>query len=350
MKILLNIMKYDYGDKRRGPSFEYDNFFDSLKKMGHSVDVFDYLSLFQKHGREIMNQQLLDVINKHAYDMILTSLHVDEFSPDFLLKLKNNCKQSVVWMNDDQWRWESLGKRVCFSFHHVITTDPDAIAKYRTIGYRHALLSQFACNTNIFNKRPLKKDIDVSFVGLPNPWRKFVVSELKKNGINIQCYGYGWPNGRITVREMVSIFNRSKINLNISNSVQYDLKYLTTFNFTWDRNQSLVRNLYGICGPQLNTLLSPKKNDQIKARLFEVTGAGGFTLTYPVEHLETYFNIPKDMVVYANTSDLTQKIQYYLKYPNKRETIAQSGYRTTITKHTYRKRFETLFKQIKLKA
>ena len=38
--------------------------------------------------------------------------------------------------------------------------------------------------------------------------------------------------------EMIDIFNRSKINLNLSNSVKFDLKYLLDINLSWDSNKA----------------------------------------------------------------------------------------------------------------
>lgn len=349
MKILLNIMQYDYGDKTRGYSFEYDSFYDSLVKMGHQVDIFDFLTLCQTSGRREMNQRLLSLVKKRKYDLVLTSLYTDEFSSDFLKELKRYCTNSIVWMNDDQWRWENLGKKVCFSFHHVITTDPDAVKKYHDIGYKNVILSQFACNINLFKKLSLKKDIDVSFVGQPNPWRRFVIEYLRKNGINVQCYGFGWPNGRLTVAGIVDIFNRSKINLNLSNSIKFDWQYLTSINLGWDRKISIIRNLYSIFGPQLNTLLSPKRSEQIKARIFEITGSGGFMMTYDVKHQDRYFNPDQDFVTYSNLGDLLNKTNYYLKHNVERERIADIGYKKTISKHTYEQRFKDILLQIKNK-
>jgi len=330
MKILLNIMKFDYGDKKRGFSFEYENFYLTLLAMGHDVDVFDFLTISRAMGKERMNEALILQTCNTRYDMVMTSFFKDEFSPKFLGLLKKNCKLSIAWMNDDEWRWHTLGKKICHYFHYTITTDPEAKKKYNSIGYTGAILSQFACNTILSENICATQDIDVSFIGQPNPWRLYVAKYLQKRGTNLQCFGYGWPNGRITSKQMISIFNRSKINLNLSNSVQYDLNYLTNINFSWQKHKSIAENIYQIFGPQINTLLSPKKNEQIKARVFEITGSGGFALTYDVKYLSNYFNLSKEIQTYKSPDDLLKKINFFLKNNTMREKIAKMGYKRTI--------------------
>jgi spore maturation protein CgeB len=339
-------MKYDYGDKKRGFSYEYESFYNTLVQMGFDVDIFDYLTISGECGVSGMNHALLEKVTKSHYDMTITSLYTNEFSLDFLSKLKKSTSKSIVWMNDDHWRWNSLGKKLCFSFHNVITTDAEALPKYRSIGYNNAILSQFACNPMIFKKLKVRKDIDVSFVGQPNPWRKYIVGYLQYKGYPVKCYGFGWPNGRISTSEMVEIFNRSKICLNLSNSVQYDLNYLKSNKFAWDKNKSITRNVYEILGPQLNTILSPKRKEQIKARIFEITGSGSFALTYDVKHLSDYFNTSNEVSIYSNTLELVSKIQYFLKHDEERERVATSGYKRTSLEHTYRKRFDTIFAKL----
>ena len=41
----------------------------------------------------------------------------------------------------------------------------------------------------------------------------------------MECFGYGWENGRISFEGITEIFKSFRINLNISNSVSYDIGY-----------------------------------------------------------------------------------------------------------------------------
>ena len=69
---------------------------------------------------------------------------------------------------------------------------------------------------------------DVSFVGQYHPHRAWYFRHLKKAGIDVHAWGYGWPNGRLSFNDMIDVFNQSKINLNMSNCVSWDLRYLSS--------------------------------------------------------------------------------------------------------------------------
>jgi spore maturation protein CgeB len=348
MKILANIKRYDYGDPKRGSSFEYETLYTSLVDCGYEVKLFDFMSHFQKSGKKVMNEQFLKEVKNCKPDVIFSVPYTDQFDEKILREIKKINGKSIAWMCDDKWRWEKYSKNICNYFNYVITTDPNSIVKYEKIGYKNAILSQWACNPNIHKRKEgMQKDIDVSFIGQINPWRKFIVSYLRRNGLKIECYGFGWENGRVGQEEMIDIFNRSKISLNLSNSVQFDFGYLKSVNFEWDKSKTIVRNVYNIFGPVLHTFLAPKRAEDIKARFFEVTGCGSFLLSYNVENLEKYFDIGKEIVCYENKKDLLEKIKYYLVNSAEREQIARNGYKRVIAEHTYQKRFSEIFEKTK---
>lgn len=341
------MMKYDYGNPKQGLSFEYEIFGNIFKKIkGSEVKIFDYKSEIKKKGQKEMNHLLVEKCKEFRPDLIFTFLFENEIYPETLHKMHKYSKVSITWMADDKWRWEIIGKKYCKYFDYVITTDPDSIKKYESIGYKNAILSQWAVDPEIYKDQKLKKDIPISFVGRDNAWRRFVIKELKRRGIEVECYGFGWKNGRVTQHQMVEIFNRSKINLNLSNSVKFNLKYLLDFNFVWNKDISFARNIYTIFGPQLHTIISKKRKEDIKSRFFEVIGSGGFLLSYDVKHLCDYFEIEKELVTYNNIDNLVSKILYYLDEEKTREEIALNGYKRVHREHSYEKRFQKIFNVI----
>ena len=162
-----------------------------------------------------------------------------------------------------------------------------------------------------------------------NPFREWFVQELKKRGISVQAFGSGWPNGRITYQEMNDIFRQSRINLNISNSRNFDFRFATS---SWKNFKSFRK--------------TPKNKEQMKGRHFEIPAFGGFQLSNYVEFLEDYFAIGKEITIYNTIDDLVDKIRYYLKNENLRRAITQSGYQRTTTQHLYKHRFQQLWNSI----
>lgn len=119
---------------------------------------------------------------------------------------------------------------------------------------------------------------------------------------NVHCRG-----GVSTHREMPLIFNRSKINLNITiRSIQTGL-------------------------PQ---------------RIWDVLGCGGFLLTNYQSELSEYFEIGEDLDCYENIEECRQKVQYYLAHEDIRREMASNGYHKVKAMHTYTIRIAHMLKLI----
>ncbi|MBI5471066.1 MAG: glycosyltransferase [Ignavibacteriae bacterium] len=311
-KILYVAMRYDYGRKEQGTSFEFNNFYRTLGRLVPQVVEFDSMTLMQEHGREAMNRMLVDAAEREQPDLIFFCLFTDEILPETIAKLTGQCT-TYNWFCDDHWRFSNFSKFYAPHFSFVSTTDPDAVPRYKKIGYDHALITQWACNHYDYRLMPdVKKEYDVTFIGQPHGNRKRVVAYLRSHGINIQPFGRGWENGRVSQEEMIRIFNASKINLNLSNS-------------SW--------NIHTIFRGQ----------QQIKGRNFEIPGSGGFILTNHVQGIEQSYDIGKEIVCFRNRRDLLHLIGYYLSHETEREQIARAGYERTLREHTYERRFRELF-------
>ena len=77
-------------------------------------------------------------------------------------------------------------------------------------------------------------------------------------------------------------------------------------------------------------------------RHFEVTGHGGFLLTYPTPELEQCFKIGEECDVFHDEQELLEKISFYLANPERRKEIAAAGQRRTLGEHLYSHRVNKL--------
>lgn len=217
------------------------------------------------------------------------------------------------------------------NFDFFTTPDYFGERKYELLGFKNSIHFPFGCNENIYHKINIEKEYDLSFVGAWHPHREWLINRLKKCGFSVKVAGYGWPGGTVDHQEMVKIFNKSCINLNLSNSINWDVRYLTS-------------SLRGI----VNTFRSPKNSEQIKARHFEINGCGGFQLTYYVEGLEKYYEIGKELDVYLNADDLEKKVSFYLRNQDLIEEISSAGLNRTLRDHLFKDRFNNLFAKMGL--
>jgi spore maturation protein CgeB len=328
MKILYVDLQYDYGIKSRGLNLiGQDGFKHSFEKLGNEVVGFyydDYLS-----DETLLQLKLLDVADQVKPDLIFFCLFQSQFKHDTLKELKAKYI-TVNWFGDDQWRFDNFTKHYANNFSWCVTTDLYAIEKYKTIGQHNVILSQWAAiDKHTASDGSSSYKYDVSFVGGYHPYRAWFIKRLEAKGISVEVFGNGWPNGPLSSGQMNALFAQSKINLNISNSNSFELKYIT----------SSLRAF-------VDTIRSSKISSQIKARNFEIPFFGGFQLTDYVPNLENYFNIGDEVVCYTSPEEAALQINYYLNNESLREKVRRNGQLRAIAQHGYLHRLEDVLERI----
>ena len=329
MKILLVCMEYDYGDHSRGRSYEYYNFYQSLKDLGHEVTLFDFMAELKRLGKSEMNSKLLDVVRVSKPDLAMFSLYTDQIEPATVKQMASYTR-TLCFFHDDTWRVE-FSQFWAPQFNFFTTPDVYGERKYAAMGLPNAIHFPFGCNEKLYRKTGVPKKHDVSFVGAWHPYREWLIKRLRKAGFAVQVLGYRWPGGIVSHEQMVASFNESRINLNMSNSTSWDARYLLTS----------PRGL-------INRIRSPKTGEQLKARHFEINGSRGFQLSYYVEGLERHYEIGTEIGVYLDPDDLVQKVKLYLADEALREAIAEAGYARTMKDHTFENRFGHVFSRMGL--
>ena len=327
----------------RGYGFEHYNFYGALSKMpGVQVIYFPH-EIMLEVGKEKMNVQLRALVDKEKPDILFAIMFTDQLNKEVIGDISNNtsCK-TVAWFCDDHWRFDNYSKYWAPYFNWVVTTDSHALNKYHSIGYNNVIKSQWACNHFLYKPVDLPKKYDVTFIGQPHGNRKKIIDQIKKAGISVQCWGGGWPNGRVSQEEMINIFSQSKINLNLTKSAGgIDMTSLARIFFKktdgkirMHSPRSWLDNVKSFLGTG---------RDQIKGRNFEIPGCKAFLLTGQAPGLEDCYHDGKEIVIFKDAKDLIGKIRYYLEHEKEREQIALAGYNRTMQEHTYQIRFDDIF-------
>lgn len=353
MKILCATFKYDYADVRRGYSYEYVNFWDSISRMyGENAVYFAVDEMMMKAGKKEMNKKLLMAVKEEKPDIVFFNLFTNEITPQTIKDITAQTDAITVnWFSDDQWRFDNFSRYWAPLFDWVITTDPEALAKYEKIGYRNAIKSTWAANTAIYRPVPGEKR-GVTFVGRPHGNRREMVDFLSRKNIAVDCWGQGWPNGRASQEKMVEIFANSRINLNFAeaSTSAKDLKTIAkTIAKIFLRRG--INNTFHFFPPQiiLRNIVNfnfPVSKPQIKGRNFEIPACGGFLITQAAEDLSDYYEYGKEIAVFDTKEELAEKIKYYLDHDEERTRIAKAGYERTVRDHAWEKRFPEIFRKI----
>ncbi|OIP62926.1 MAG: hypothetical protein AUK34_02665 [Ignavibacteria bacterium CG2_30_36_16] len=322
MKCAAVMMQYDYGEKSRGFSYEYYNIFMPLMDVAgeYNIMLFDFYDEYKRSGKSVMNKKLLEFVEKAKPDFTIFCLFENELDGSTLNEIRKHTK-TIAYFFDDPWRQKYVRHWINY-FDYFSTPDYYMHQNYLFEKIENVIYLPFGFNKNIYKKIELDKDIDVSFVGAYNPYRKWIIDLLIKNGINVKVYGRFWDGNSnwITQEEMVNIFNRSKINLNLSNAVFNDSRYLLSA----IKSPKAIKQL----------ILNKKTREQVKGRHYEINGCGGFQLSYFVSGLNMVYEIEKEIAVFDNVSNLPELIRFFLKNEILRNQIAQNGYKRSLEEHT----------------
>jgi spore maturation protein CgeB len=310
LRILFAAPKYDYGDPRRGYGIEENYFLHCLLSMGHQVIRFDSVGISKRRGRRLAGKLLTEAIGREQPDIMFSVLFRDEFEPEGIASATAMLDgKTVNWFCDDHWRWDSYTAYWAPLFGWSATTTESAIPKYQGAGITRVILTQWGCNHYLFRPLPLEHSVDVSFVGQPHGDRARIIEAIRKAGISVETWGFGWPKGKLSHVGMLRLYSQTKINLNLSNA-------------------------------------SRGRVDQIKGRDFEIPGCGGFLITKDTVELGKYFVPGQEVATYESTSDLIDKIRHYLAKERERDAIAAAGYARTLAEHTMASRLNAIIRTV----
>jgi spore maturation protein CgeB len=316
MKILCAFGRHAYGDPARGESYEHANFLPALRALGHEPVLFESFDRRPYHDYADMNRAFVKAVEREQPDAILCVLMDCELWTETLDLVRTHIAGPVIhWGADDSWKYPQFTRFIAPHVDCYATTYSHVPAKAGRDGISNVVLTQWAANDAAL-ATPLAAAecrYPVSFVGAAYGNRPRWISELRRRGIEVECFGHGWPHGAVAAEEIPRIVRESAISLN-----------------------------FGDSGLQFSGL-RPYRSRQIKARVFEVPGAGGFLMTENAPELDRYYRLGEEIVAFDTIDDLAKKIAYFLVHGEERDRIAAAGHRRTRDEQTYVRRFARLF-------
>jgi spore maturation protein CgeB len=317
--IIFAAAKYAYNKETLGLSYEFQTVFKSLKSVYPDAIFID---IYQPNGTELLLNHLSSFPEKPRPKVIYTPYR-GILGPTELNKISKLSEIGIFYL-DDTWRQDLV--QVYLTYCDWFTTsDPKYEWRYKERFAKKVKFFPFGYDADEVAKAKRsfeERDIRVSFVGACNDYRRFVVEKITHAGIDVTCFGSGWPNGPLSHEGFLDIIGRSKLSLNLSNSVNWDFRHLIK------RPLSFLRNIK-----------SGKKIEQFKARHIEIAALGACQLSFYNIGLENMFNVGEDIVLYPTIDELPYIINALSD--DEVKEIAANG-NAAVKEYSYQKQFKKI--------
>jgi len=235
----------------------------------------------------------LEVLRAGEFDLYLV---IDD---GLRYQLPDHLRPAAWWVIDTHMDLDwALANAPRFDF--VFAAQKDGAASLREAGVKTALWLPLACDPEIHGRKSVLPTYDVSFVGnlFPGP-RSELLEALQRR------YEKMFVGNRY-LEKMAATYSASKIVFN--------------------------RSL---------------KND-VNMRVFEALASGSLLVTNDLAEngQRELFREGVELVTYADTDDLLEKVAYYLEHDVERERIAASGLQAVMRRHTYLHRMQTILQTV----
>jgi spore maturation protein CgeB len=214
------------------------------------------------------------------------------------------------WSTQEGVRLGSVGLGTGINL--VLTTCSDTCLWYEVEGCP-SLFWPLASDPSLFALEVGKeRDIDVLFIGDCYGIRGEIVAYLERNGIKVDCYGNGWPNGYVDATQNTALSARARIILGIGT--------------------------VGHCSDVFT----------LKLRDFDALMTGALYITNRNPDLCKIFTEGEEIECYESPQEAASKIKYYLNHSLEREQIGLNGQKKAVSDHSWDNRLVSTFQKLSL--
>lgn len=222
---------------------------------------------------------------------------------------------------------QGLAGDVFFSW--IEQGDPLMDGFTKTTGYTYKTILMAANKKVYFYDYDKKYKADISFVGnnLPDKkefFQKHLTPLFKK--YNVKVYGNDWN----LVDKLGGYVQKVGQYFNIE-----PLKHIRKVSLDEESGRRVYSS--SIISLNIHEEHQRRLGCDFNERTFKIIASGGFEVCDNVKVLRKYFT-EKELVIGENTQDWFDKIEYYIRNPEKRLSIIRAGKKKVLAKHTYHNR------------
>lgn len=288
--------------------------------------------------KEAHAEQPLDLFFSYFYDGIVL--------PEAIEEIKSLGIKTVNWYCNGSYQLH-LVRAISPHYDWCLVPEKFRLKEYEAMG-AHPVYCQEASNPEFYKPYALPEEYDVTFVGQAYGDRPGYIKFLRERGIDVRVWGMNWRRHKRAslprrlwrgARHAVGAGGKPAMILpaHILGSPLSDVEMVQMY------SRSKINLGFSSCG---ETHSGDERILQVRLRDFEVPMSGGFYMVEYMEELEEFFEIGKEIVCYADASDLADKIKYYLSHEGEREQIRKAGHARCLRDHSWQTRLSTAFAEM----
>ena len=302
---------------------------NSLKNLGHKVACFDWRMITNKVGVDRMNASLITNVETLKPDITIVVKGLG-ISAQTIKQLKKVQKNPVVcWIFD-----VTLGGtyvkdvpqyiEIIKEYDTFYTMDNDAVTELKELGVNAKYLTE-GCSIPAHQELPIDDTqkrlyghdiVFIGSVGMIHPNREQYLKAIYDAGYDLKIYGEIYYND---IPEWVEKCHTGKSVIN--------------------REHSLIcqsaKIVIGIDG-------WTHRSKSMSARIYRTMACGGFYLTTATKDIDKVFKVGKQLDIYKDNKELTDKIRYWLDNDKERLKVAKAGQKKVLAEDTFDNRLKNI--------
>jgi len=361
------------------PTFASDlwkaNLHDPLVAMGHDTVLWDgdTLPLFDLPPdapetvpeRARFSEEFLTAVGEAnrsgRLDFVLTYVSDSHLEPAAVDRVRETMAPVVNFFCNNVHQFHLI-RRLAPRFTLNLVPEAEAIASYRGVGAETHFFPM-AANPDVYRSIVAGPRYEASFAGQRYADRASHLLALREAGIDAHAFGQGWsatpglgdaesPAG---VARALTLLLRGRNPFQAAqdrmewtrlrsrhptalHSPASDREYVTLF------SESKISLGFLVLG-DTHRMRRPLR--QVRLREFEAPMAGAFYVTEYLEEIGLHYEIGREVVCFRSRDELISLCRYYLAHDEERERIRRAGQARAQRDHTWRRRFEDLFAEMR---
>jgi spore maturation protein CgeB len=358
------------------------NLHDPLVAMGHQVvhwdegtqalfDVAPY-SPEAVEPRARYSERFLSAVRRAhlsaRVDLVLTYVSDSHLEPNAIMEVRERMAPIANFFCNNIHQFH-LVKRNSRYFTVCLVPEMEAMRDYERVDAT-PIFFPMAANPDVYRPLDLPRRYEASFAGQRYADRAGNLLALREGGVDAHVFGQGWhPDGpaagvgaatlasrkRSPLERLFDLIRRGRNPVRAAQDLAEwdrlrtqhavalhppatDEEYVALF------SESAINLGFLVLG---DTHRSLRPLRQVRLREFEAPMSGAFYLTEHLDEIGLHYEIGREVVTFRSRAELVERARYYLGHEEERIRVARAGFERARRDHTWTRRFEGLFAELR---